>query len=361
MKKIFQSKLDTTRLLMKRYFPFLFQPSYKRRNKVLFQKDFTNLDIIVFYVIPDFEVKAGGILSIFFLMENTKVLLPKRFTILGTIGTIVNYKKFNWFQNNYPLYNLKYARNLENANSLLIHIPEVWFEKFCIDLQKHKLQHVARIMIVNILNQNPELMPNDDIVFKYKSLFKQITMTLAFDSKSHFSYLEHPPSYISSWFYSDAIEEVPFEEKLDLAIISPDSHPIKPRFMQLLESNGIRTVEIVDMPYEDFKQLQRAAKWSFSFGEGLDNYSAGIFWKSGVGFGVFNDVFFPENFREALPKFFYSSYEEMYSCIINDLTKLNNPQTYEAYSKQVRTLILENNNPEFVKNNLMKYYKIVFN
>lgn len=109
------------------------------------------------------------------------------------------------------------------------------------------------------------------------------------------------------------------------------------------------------MSFTEFKNLQKRAKWSVSFGEGYDGYSAFAYYKSGIGFGVYNKNFFPDNFK-TLPRTFYKSYDELRSNIISDISFLNNKGNYEKYVKQVLPLIIENNSPQEVINNLKKFY-----
>lgn len=313
--------------------------------------------IVLFYFNNYEDVKSGGILSILFLMSETEKLLPNATVLPVTLG-VPWYEKITMVENPYRIKNLLHYRNqIREESEVLIHVPEIFFEMFCNEVLKYNLKQ-SKNFLVNILNQNEEVMPTAEIVERYQYLFKGITMTLAFEAscKNSYSYLVSPPHLLKAWFYNDAVVSVPFKDREDLAIISNDPHPYKESILAKLQEAKINYVVIENMPFSDFKKLQQKAKWSISFGEGYDGYSAFAFYKGGVGFGVFNKNFFPANMLP-LPKSFYRSYEEMNKRIVDDINSLNNEIDFEQYVQEVFPKVKFNNSPEIVISNLESYYK----
>ena len=62
-------------------------------------------DIVLFYL-PPCEVVSGGILSIYFLIENTQRLFPDFIVLPVVMSRIQHYFKATWFKNNYFIYNI---------------------------------------------------------------------------------------------------------------------------------------------------------------------------------------------------------------------------------------------------------------
>jgi hypothetical protein len=70
-------------------------------------------------------------------------------------------------------------------------------------------------------------------------------------------------------------------------------------------------------------RLARRAKWSLTFGEGLDGYFAEPVWSGGVAFAVFNDRFFTPAFAEL--ETIYPSWAALMQRMPLDLQRLDEP------------------------------------
>src|SRR5262249_43203974 len=79
------------------------------------------------------------------------------------------------------------------------------------------------------------------------------------------------------------------------------------------------------------------AKWSLTFGEGLDAYFAEPIWSGGVSFAVFNERFFTPEF--AALDTVYPSWDALLSNIVSDLNRLDDPVSYRACSRRAYDLL----------------------
>jgi len=318
-------------------------------------------DVVLFFMHPEYNIRSGGILSIYFLIDETKKYLKETIVLPVTLYKIPKYTKANWFENDFDIYNIYYLeKELMEAKNVLIHIPECFYTYFCTFINHYKLYELAKKMKVNILNQNDLIMPTEAEVWNSKNLFHSLTMTLAFEANvsKEYSYLDSKPYFISTWFYNYTIDTIAYERKENKCIVSLDSHPFKTEIINLLEQEcGLECIEIKNMHFFDFQKLQQKAKWSITFGEGFDNYFAGAFIKSGIGFSVYNSTFFPPSFdKEYLPETVFDSYELMRDNIVKVLKRLDNKLDYENYVAKVKPIVLEHSSPGKVIEALNHYY-----
>jgi hypothetical protein len=162
---------------------------------------------------------------------------------------------------------------------------------------------------------------------------------------------------LPAWFYPDDAPFQPFEEKRDLMLVSPDPDPNRERILKEVATAfpelEIRIIQ--DVPFSEYIKLERLAKWSLTFGEGMDAYFLGIFLRGGVGFAVYNDNFFTPEFRD-LPTV-YSTFDEMHSRISSDIRYLDSKVNMESYNAQVRPRIAACWGPEKTRLALESFYQ----
>lgn len=218
---------------------------------------------------------------------------------------------------------------------------------------------------LNILNQNQDLMPSEKEIESYVPYFQRVTMTLAFKSNENieFSYLTQRPIHVGAFFEGAIPVYVPYDEKEDLCIISPDENPIKGEIVTKLRSIGIVCYEDYPIPFPEFVKLQQRAKWTISFGEGWDGYTVGQFRNGGIGFGVYQPNFHPIIFdRDNLPPFLFDNYEQMEKEIVGLIKKYDNKILFEQVNKETVNKIYSDpdaNTLENVKRHWMQYYKSI--
>lgn len=314
----------------------------------------------VLFIVANEDIRSGGILSIYNIADKTAKILPDAEIRIVTFGAIQLLYQPKWFRNDFQVYSLvKGLKRWSRSENLIMHCPEAILPNFLRYIQKNGLTEYCRRATLNILNQNARLMPADKYGFEAKGIFREVTMTLAFKVNEgiDYPYLEQPAVYISSGFYGDEYRIVPFEKKEDICIISPDPSPFKDRIVRLLEDAGIRCVRFTRMPFHEFVDLQHRSKWTISFGEGYDGYSSSQFPRGGIGFGVYDEKFFPKFIDpENLPPYFFRSYEEMERLIVERIKALDNAETFKREIDRMVGEIVKLNTGDIVEKGLRQYY-----
>jgi len=140
-------------------------------------------------------------------------------------------------------------------------------------------------------------------------------------------------------------------------IVSHDEHPLKEqvlrRIAQVLPELTIQVVK--NLSYEDYKKLIRRAKWSLTFGEGLDGYFAETVWCGGVSFAVFNDRFFTPAFAKL--ETVYPSWEVLMDRMATDLRRLDEPVAYNRCWQQAYDLLNDLYSTDRFRENLRMFYR----
>jgi DNA repair exonuclease SbcCD ATPase subunit len=113
------------------------------------------------------------------------------------------------------------------------------------------------------------------------------------------------------------------------------------------------------MPYESYRSLIAKAKWSLTFGEGLDGYFTEMAWTGGVPFAVYNDRFFMPQFRGLATV--YDTWEELQTWIVGDILKLDHEEEYDAASEQIRQALNELYSCEKYRENIRLFYNEEYN
>ena len=119
-------------------------------------------------------------------------------------------------------------------------------------------------------------------------------------------------------------------------MVSPDENPRRADVMAMVKAMrpDLKIVVVRDMVYEDYKTLVARAKWSLTFGEGLDAYFIEMACCGGVPFAVFNDRFFTEEFRD-LPTV-YPSWDAMIDDLPAALQRIGREPQFDETSAEIR-------------------------
>ena len=143
--------------------------------------------------------------------------------------------------------------------------------------------------------------------------------------------------------------------KKELIVISPDEHPFKEKILQLLYKTNLEVKILQNLPYNEFKEIVSRAKWAITFGEGLDGYILEPIFSGTIGFAVYNEDFFTEDFKNS--NGIYSSYTEMADSIIPDIKMLDQESNYEVFQKKQFDLCAKHYNYNEYKQNIRLFYK----
>lgn len=334
--------------------------------KANFQADSKKL---IVFLIPGAERETGknkitgGLLSIVSIYEETKKMtdVHSATTILCTPNDEFLLLQNEKIGNDSIVYRFSQLKDFFKPEQILIHIPELFVSNFVSGLKAQDIKWLKEIgtVHINIMNQNIVLMPEAAVIRGLGVVAQNITITTA-----HQKYCtkEYRAKYgvslhkLSVWISPEQYTFRNFEEKEELIVVSPDPHPLKEKVLaKLAEVPGLKTQIIQNLSYAQYKELISRAKWSLTFGEGLDGYLIEPVFSGALSFAVYNSDFFTEDFKN-LPTL-YQSYEEMNEKIIGDLLQLDNCDAFNPPQQQLFQLCAKYYNHDQYRGNIRAFYE----
>lgn len=309
-----------------------------------------NQSKMIFFLVRPRDEVSGGIMSICSIATESKKLEHVHGSKVAVAsypknaGRVLKFSKFHFDDVIFQFEEL--LSYFEKLEKIQIHIPEFMVSLVARDLSRGKLslKHIPEVKF-NILNQNVQLMPHPRAIARLKK-FGSVTCTTA---HSRYCTLEESEKYGGvpyhhlTAFYSNKFYFKGYREKENLLVVSPDSHPIKEKILKCIRNEfpAMEIKIIQNMSYEEFKQWVSRAKWSLTFGEGMDAYYHEPLLSGALPFAVYNAVFFPNEAYGRLSSNF-SSYEEMLNGIVDRMKELDNEHDFnELRAKQVALFDLE--------------------
>jgi hypothetical protein len=316
---------------------------------------------LIWFLVPSWDVCGGGLLSISYFYEETRMLLgsPGVAVVASTYPNAPTLKKYTAFPNSMDIFSfgeiVTYFKSVEHA---ILHIPEYFCKDFPSQLSPTErlfLDTIPRLQ-VNIMLQNVDQCKPDDMQ-ALRTLTDEMTCTTAHDrySTKEQSMRFGIPLHKLSVFV-DGYEQRRWTEKQDIMVLSPDQHPLRNRVIDIIKK-GLPSLELItveNMPYESYRSLIAKAKWSLTFGEGLDGYFAEMAWTGGIPFAVYNDRFFMPQFRE-LPTV-YDTWDELQTWIVGDILKLDHDEPYHGAGEPIRRALNELYSCEKYRENIRLFY-----
>ncbi|MFM7639949.1 MAG: hypothetical protein ACKO45_00085 [Cyanobium sp.] len=339
----------------------------RRQQLALQSEDPASIKKLILFFVPGHEFISGGILSIFSLyrlsrsieaIHGARVLMCY---FPGEAGADFKYRKF---KNEVIIYPYEMVVDAcRHVSEILLHLPSYALSHLISRLGKHffvdlQQRHAVR---VNILNQGAML--DALIVQSLKEVVPNTTLTTAHSSYSTQKERQDwgvPLHHLPAWFYPDDAPSRPFETKRDLMIVSPDQCPSRDAILESIAAAlpHLEIQVIQDMPFEQFIALEKEAKWSLTFGEGMDAYFFGTFLRGGVGFAVYNEFFFTADYQGL--KTIYPSYDILQQHIVDDIRSLDSKEKMEAYHSQVRPLLNDHWGPQKTRIALESFYRFEY-
>ena len=342
----------------------------RRRQNELLPKLFVNDNrpLVVFVVqgADRFSGKdniSGGAISIMSLCEETRKLNEQYGfqTIMCTMHGEVLLEKHEQFENNTPVFRFEQLHPYFTQSSVVtFHIPEYMTEKFVTTLSvADRLWFQERKMVhINIMNQNIRLMPRVDIIAKVKNVTDKVTITTAHQKYCTPIYREKygvPIHKFSVWISPEQYRFVEWKDKDNLIVVSPDEHSMKSQVLEQLKSiPGLKVQIIKNLTYNQYKELISRAKWSLTFGEGLDGYLIEPVFSGAIGFAVYNEDFFTPDYKEL--KTIYSDYNDLSGNIHKDIVKLDVEKEFENYQKKIFQICAYHYSKEQYLSNVKAFY-----
>lgn len=341
-------------------------PIQDREIEIQYKKETKNL---IVFLVPGGQWEqgkekiSGGLISICSLYQETIKLK----NIHNAEVIMVTHKedgliwKFESFENNIQIYRIDQLSSYFNKiDNLLFHLPEYLISRFKKNLGIKNVNWLKTIPNVhfNIMNQNIRLMPFVDVVNGLKKWANKITITTAhqrYCTLEKRNYYDVPIHKFSVWISPEQYYFKTKAEKENLIVVSPDLHPLKYEILQNIKNiKGLEVRIIENLTYEAYKKLIAKAKWSLTFGEGLDGYFIEPVFSGAISFAVYNELFFTPDF--GLLQTVYKSIEELKNKIVIDIELFENTEMFKEYQKTQFDLCAHYYSKKEYEKNLVDFY-----
>ena len=310
---------------------------------------------------------AGGTISIVSLCEETAAIVDIHGaqTIMCTLNGEHLMLKHRMFNNETRVFRFEQLADFfSGTTSVLFHVPEFLSAGFMqsLNLKDKKWLEKMKEVHVNIMNQNIRLMPETAEVDKLKQRVNKLTITTAHQKYCTSYYRDHygvPLHQFSVWISPEQYQYKQWRDKKNLVVVSPDQHPLKETIIRQLQSMGTLEVQVIqNLTYTEYKNLIADAKWSLTFGEGLDGYFIEPVFSGAVSFAVYNEDFFTKDFEQL--ETVYASASKLQSQISIAIKALDHEHVFSAYQQQQFDLCARYYSMEQYRKNIAAFYKNEF-
>ena len=332
-------------------------------NQILVPRLFPpNTTRLIVFLTPGREFRSGGILSIVSLYEESRALaaIHESAVALCTVPGDPPLLKYTWFKNRSYILDLHTVlEQCRGVEALLLHVPEYavnpvveWAHGAGAPLLRR-----IRDVHINVMLQNIDVIQGQR-VDRLRPLGR-VTATTAHEAYTNATTrakLGIPLHRLSVMLYPERYRYSPYGEKRSVLIVSPDSHPDKVEILDAIQAAmpELSIITIQHMRFETYLEHIHRAKWSLTFGEGLDGYFAEPVFCGAVAFAVFNDRFFTPAFRD-LPTV-YDSWPTLTNRIVSDMRRLDEAEPYQACWREIDAVLRDLYSVQRTRENLRQFY-----
>ena len=334
------------------------------QDKLLAQNYPSNIERLIIFLTPGHDAVSGGILSISSIYDESRKIknIHGCEVIMCTIPGDPRLLQYTKFSNRNCIYGFSQVISyFQKLRSLLIHIPEYCITQFLENLSTQDIMLLTNTgdVHINIMIQNIQLLESKGQIEKLGKLGK---LTCTTDDEQYSTpelrnMLGFPLHKLHHYVSPEQYNRKTYTEKQNLMIVSPDYHPRKAEILSLLSKAfpDLRIRIIQNLTYEEYKRIISLAKWSLTFGEGLDNYFVETIFSGGIGYAVYNTAFFTEDFKSL--KTVYDSYDTLIEKICSDIRELDNEIAHTKYNNEQYELCSRYYNYKEYVANLTLFYR----
>lgn len=319
---------------------------------------------LIVFLTPGAEWRNGGVIALADMYRESKALRHlhrARVTLCTVPGDDPLFLRYTWFRNrNYILDLESVLRGCGRLDYLLIHIPA-----YAVDLVLDWLTSVSPALLSSVqeVHLNILLMNIDNIQGKNVAglkRFGKVTCTTAHEAYSNSATREKlgvPLHRLGSYYAPELFSSSDYLKKEPILVVSPDLHPLKEQVLgQIAHALPELSIQVVqNLHFEDYKKLTCRAKWSLTFGEGMDGYFSDHIFSGGVSFAVFNDRFFMPAFANL--ETVYPSWDVLMDKMPADIQRLDEPVSYNQCWRQAYDLVNELAGIDRFLENLRTFYR----
>ena len=310
------------------------------------------------------ETISGGVLSLVSLCEETARLEQTHHavTIMCTFPGERLLTRHNNFENSTPVFRFEQLpQYFVKLASILIHIPEFLADQFIKRLSDSEMAWLRGLkqVHVNIINANILLMPPVESIRAMHSITSKITITAAhsrYCTPYYRSLYGFPLHKFSAWISPEQYVRREWREKSNLLVVSPDGNEHRDRILDIIKRDGsVQVMVLQGLTHQDFKEKISNAKWALTFGEGLDGYILEPIFSGAIGFAVYNEDFFTEDFKEM--DGIYQNYEMMATRLMDDIRQWGSPSEFTAIQQRQFDICAKHYNSREYTENIRKFYE----
>jgi len=320
---------------------------------------------LIVFLTPGFELRTGGVMAIASYYRESIALrrIHNAKVVLCTLPGDPPFFKYNWFENyNYILDLETVLKGCSQLDYLLIHIPANRVDRIL-----DWLTTVSSTLLSNVreIHLNILLMNIDNIQRKKKNIpglkrFGKVTCITAHEAYTNSAMrnaMGVPLHRLSTCIGPECYLLSGYQQKEPLLIVSPDRHPLKAevlhRIAQACPDLMIKIIE--NLSYSEYTSLIRRAKWSLTFGEGMDGYFIEPVFSGCNSFAVYNDRYFTPPFSNL--ETVYPSWDILLEKITEDFRRLDEAAAYNSCWQQAYDLLCGLYNTERFRENLRMFYR----
>lgn len=322
-------------------------------------------DKIVVFLAPYAKSISGGVMSIFSLCRYSREICKDSECIIASQPGISTYSENDFFKNDEKVYRWKQVvENAQSVKKMILHVPEYIVKDLYKSLDEADINFLKNIedLQINIMNQNIEQMSESEAFADLYTITNNITQTVAHNRTASQEVCDrfNIPTHLFS-VYTDysRYKQYKFEDKEKLIILSPDNHEKKVAIAEKIQRElpDFKIVTFNNIPYSEYLDLISKAFITITFGEGFDSYFIEPNLVNSLSLTVYNDDFFPDK-SWADEKTVYSSYDEMYEKIVDDIKQYtNNKNEYEKITKKLKEKFNKIYDFDKFIDNLKRYYE----
>jgi hypothetical protein len=328
-----------------------------------FPANYSNLIILLS---PGKDTINGGILSICSVYTESLNLrdVHRSEVVMCTLPGDSPLSRYTRFDNTIDLFSFTLVlSHFRDLDQMIINIPENGWTQFLENLSQDDLDRLRRVrhLHFNIMLQNIKQLPESYQRFIDElRLLGKVTFTTAhqqYSTSKTRAMLGVPLHKLSVYVSPEQYHRRGYLEKKNLLIVSPDPDPHREIVLARIREQlpDLRIQVIRNLTYEEYKKRIEEAKWSLTFGEGLDGYFVETIFSGGIGFAVYNRDFFTPDFESL--RSLYTSHEDLTQKICRDIVDLDNEEAYTQYQIEQFDICSKHYDSAIYRENLRSFYE----
>jgi hypothetical protein len=323
-----------------------------------------NSDRAIVFLVPGKNKVNGGVMSIYMIAGETEQLkeIHQADVFICSYPGSPPLLRITKFPNNAIILDFKsLLTRFKKGTEVLVHIPEIFVSEFLVQARQQIASRDFRWHF-NIMLQNIDLAPTREDI-RTLSEFGSVTVTaahVAYSGAETERALGCTVHHLSARASPEPYERKSFSERENIFVISPDPHERRKEILSELRRRlpDFRFITVKRMTYSEYRKLIASAKFSLTFGEGMDGYFTEMTFGGGIGCAVYNTRFFTEPFA-SLP-FVYDSWDTLLLNLPDDVRAANTAEQYDRNNMEPCSLLSEIYSPDIFREKVKSYYSIHF-